>query len=51
MTPVPISLVQKFIDGNASYSDIISVSDEVTSGEAMMRKSKREMGLGDEWDH
>ena len=51
MTPVSLDLLQRFIEGDASYADIIGDSEEVTSGEVMMRRSKREMGMGSEWDH
>jgi hypothetical protein len=51
MTPVRIDTIKKFIDGEASYADIIAQSNEVTSGDAMMRKSKKQMGIGNEWDH
>jgi hypothetical protein len=51
MTPVSIETIQNFIDGRASYADIIAESNEVTSGDAMMRKSKKQMGIGNEWDH
>ncbi|MEH6606111.1 MAG: hypothetical protein V7711_11040 [Pseudomonadales bacterium] len=51
MTPIPILLLQDFIDGKANYADIITVSQEVTSPEVMLRQSKKELGIGDEWDH
>lgn len=51
MTPVSLDLLQKFIDGEADYADIIDASDEVTSGEVMLRKTRRAMGLGSEWDY
>lgn len=51
MTPVPLDLLQKFIDGEADYADIIEASDEVTSGEVMQRKTRRALGMGSEWDY
>jgi hypothetical protein len=51
MNPVSIETIKNFIDGKASYADIITESNEVTSGDAMMRKSKKQMGIGSEWDH
>jgi hypothetical protein len=46
MNPVPVNLIQAFIDGEASYGDIIEVSDEVTSKEAWMRKMRQRMREG-----
>jgi hypothetical protein len=51
MTPVAIDTIQTFIDGKADYADIITESNEITSGDAMMRKSKKQMGIGTEWEH
>ena len=44
MNPVPIDLIQAFIDGRANYADIIGVSGEITSGAAMMRHTRRALG-------
>ena len=46
MNPVPVSLIQAFIDGEAGYADIIAISDEVTSREAWMRKMRQRMREG-----
>ncbi len=46
MNPVPVSLVQAFIEGEAGYADIIEVSDEVTSKEAWLRKMRQRMREG-----
>ncbi|WP_148059398.1 hypothetical protein [Sinobacterium caligoides] len=40
MDPVPIAVIKAFIEGKAGYADIIGYSNEITSPEAMMRKSK-----------
>ncbi|CAH0991871.1 hypothetical protein SIN8267_01986 [Sinobacterium norvegicum] len=41
MNPVPLTVIADFISGNASYADIIGHSNEITSIEVMMRKSKQ----------
>ncbi len=51
MTSVRIQLIQDFIDGKAGYADIIGESNEITSGDVMMRRSKKEMGIGSKWEH
>lgn len=43
MNPVPLGLIQAFIDGDADYADIIGVSDEVTSKEAWMRRMRQRL--------
>lgn len=45
MNPVPVDLIQAFIDGDADYADIIGVSDEVTSKEAWMRRMRLRLRL------
>jgi hypothetical protein len=43
MDPVPVDLIQAFIDGEADYADIIGVSNEITSKEAWMRQMRQRM--------
>ena len=43
MNPVPVALIQAFIDGDADYADIIGVSNEVTSKEAWMRRMRQRL--------
>jgi hypothetical protein len=46
MNPVPVDLLQAFIDGTANYADIIGVSEEITSKEAWMRHMRERMQQG-----
>lgn len=41
MDPVPVKIIADFINGDASFADIIGHSNEITSIEVMMRKSKQ----------
>lgn len=46
MNPVPVDLIQAFIDGEADYGDIIELSDEVTSHEVWIRKMRQRLREG-----
>ena len=50
MDPVPYDVMADFVAGKASYKDIIEHSGEVTSPEAMMRRSKRAIGRPRDWE-
>lgn len=50
MDPVPYEVIQKFINGEADYVDIIEYSGEVTSKEAMLRRSKQQLKGQKMWD-
>lgn len=43
MNPVPVDLIQAFVDGEADYADIIGESEEITSKEAWMRHMRERM--------
>ena len=43
MNPVPVELIQAFVDGEADYADIIGESEEITSKEAWMRHMRERM--------
>jgi len=50
MDPVPYYVMADFVAGKASYKDIIEHSAEVTSPEAMLRRSKRAIGRPRDWE-
>lgn len=50
MDPVPYEVMADFVDGKAGYTDIIEHSREVTSPEAMMRRSKSAIGRPRAWE-
>lgn len=50
MDPVPYAVIADFVVGKASYKDIIEHSAEVTSPEAMLRRSKRAIGRPRAWE-
>jgi len=45
MDPVPYDVIKRFVNGEADYVDIIEHSGEITSKEAMLRRSKEALGL------
>lgn len=50
MDPVPYEVIYDFVQGRADYDDIIEHSGEVTSAEAMLRRSKKAIGRPREWE-
>ncbi len=50
MEAVPYDVVKAFVQGKATYKDIIEHSEEVTSKEAMLRRSKKALDFPRAWE-
>ena len=46
MDPVPYDVIKAFVNGEATYVDIIKHSNEITSPEMMLRRSREKIGFG-----